>query len=711
LEFDGENDRVTIPDSEDLNFTEGFTLEAWVRPSEAKEWTALIAKEDLSEEASVPYSYVLFAEGEERPTAFIRKPGSGHQGIYGKEPLSINSWSYLVLTDNGEEINLFVDGELVSTQPSPPISAAEGPFQIAGNEVDGEYFKGRIDEIRLYDEPLGEAEIEKDGETAVEAPRDPEPTASYSFDEGTGETAYDSAGSHDGTIHGAKWTAGGKYGDALEFDGENDILTIPSSPKLEFNEAFTLEAWVYPQESRQFEAILTKETPEFFSYALEAGGWGAGVPEGIISPEGRVEKGLGASEELPTKAWSHLALAYDGENLRLYVDGVLVKSAAEPSPQGGEGPLQIGGTKVFGEYFKGRIDEVRLYGEVLGSAELESPQKRRGPSIKGKPEETWTLTADPGTWEGEEPIELAYQWERCTTSAGECTEIGGATAPTYEIASADLTMHLRVSVHATNNAGEAVASSTTTKAITKSAPWFSSEPSFTGTPEEGSELKIDLSKLHGSKPQDLTYTWERCYITCSPISGATTSTYTLATADTGTIIRARLTAANEEGKASSAVSPTKFVKSVKTKGAPAVSEPPLLGGLPSATDEIVSTEGVWAGAAPITTQVQWQRCDSKGESCEDIPEATEPSYGLTTEDVGTRLRTKVAATNGEGTTYELSNVTPEILPATNTVLIFSEPVPLEEVASAVAESKAKWLSFAVSGETSGYSLSTAKLRT
>jgi hypothetical protein len=42
----------------------------------------------------------------------------------------------------------------------------------------------------------------------------------------------DSAGNHDGRIHGTSWTEEGKDGSALEFDGEEDILTIPASKDL-----------------------------------------------------------------------------------------------------------------------------------------------------------------------------------------------------------------------------------------------------------------------------------------------------------------------------------------------------------------------------------------------------------------------------------------------------------------------------------------------
>lgn len=76
---------------------------------------------------------------------------------------------------------------------------------------------------------------------------------------GPSPVAEDLSGDHDASIHGAAWTAEGKYGSALEFDGENDLLTIPDSEALDFTEGFTLEAWVRPSEAHPWAPLFTKE--------------------------------------------------------------------------------------------------------------------------------------------------------------------------------------------------------------------------------------------------------------------------------------------------------------------------------------------------------------------------------------------------------------------------------------------------------------------
>ncbi len=54
---------------------------------------------------------------------------------------------------------------------------------------------------------------------------EPNLVAHWTFDEGSGTTAYDSAGSNDGTIYGAQWTSG-QIGGALSFDGYGDYVDL-----------------------------------------------------------------------------------------------------------------------------------------------------------------------------------------------------------------------------------------------------------------------------------------------------------------------------------------------------------------------------------------------------------------------------------------------------------------------------------------------------
>ena len=82
---------------------------------------------------------------------------------------------------------------------------------------------------------------------------------------------------------------------------------------------------------------------------------------------------LYGSAALPINAWSHIAATYDGATLRLYLNGTLVSSQARTGAIAtSTNPLQIGGDSIYGQFFQGAIDEVRIYNRALAQAEIQA---------------------------------------------------------------------------------------------------------------------------------------------------------------------------------------------------------------------------------------------------------------------------------------------------------------------------------------------------
>ena len=91
------------------------------------------------------------------------------------------------------------------------------------------------------------------------ADKDKGPVACWKFDEGTGETAKDSAGKNDGKLVNVKWVDG-KVGKAIELSGSNSYVEVPDAPALNPTGATTIEAWVKHKGKtfKDWEAILAK---------------------------------------------------------------------------------------------------------------------------------------------------------------------------------------------------------------------------------------------------------------------------------------------------------------------------------------------------------------------------------------------------------------------------------------------------------------------
>jgi hypothetical protein len=196
--------------------------------------------------------------------------------------------------------------------------------------------------------------------------------ASYGFDEASGATVADASGdANTGTIAGATRTASGRYGGALSFDGIDDQVTVPDAPSLDLTTGMTLEAWLYPTAggSSWRQAVL-KETRGGLAYGLYAFD-GGGRPAGFVHTGADV--GSSGGSALALNAWSHLAATYDGRALRVFVNGSQVdQRSLTGAMTTSSGALKIGGNAVWGEFFKGRIDNVRVYDRALTAADLKT---------------------------------------------------------------------------------------------------------------------------------------------------------------------------------------------------------------------------------------------------------------------------------------------------------------------------------------------------
>jgi len=89
------------------------------------------------------------------------------------------------------------------------------------------------------------------------------------------------------------------------------------------------------------------------------------------------------------------------------------------------------------------------------------------PVISGTPVVGQTLSTSTAGWSGTAPISYAYQWQRCTTS---CSNIGGATASSYTLSTADQNALVQVIVTARNTAGSLAATSLPVGPVTLPGP-------------------------------------------------------------------------------------------------------------------------------------------------------------------------------------------------------------------------------------------------
>ena len=196
--------------------------------------------------------------------------------------------------------------------------------------------------------------------------------AAYGFDTGSGTSAPDQSGTgNNGTLTNATWTTTSKYGQALAFNGTNASVTIPDTNSLDLTTGMTLEAWVHPTAlGSSYRTAIMKEQPGSMSYGLYADSSGPpAAPIGEVYING-YRDAIGTTQ-LPVNTWTHLATTYNGSVLALYVNGVQAgQLVVAGSLVASTGALKIGGNSIWGEWFQGEIDEVRIYNRALSASEI-----------------------------------------------------------------------------------------------------------------------------------------------------------------------------------------------------------------------------------------------------------------------------------------------------------------------------------------------------
>ena len=284
-----------------------------------------------------------------------------------------------------------------------------------------------------------------------------------------------------------------------------------------------------------------------------------------------------------------------------------------------------------------------------------APAVVAAPSIIGGATVGSTLTARPGSWSGPPPT-FAYAWQRCDTT-GACTLIDNATTSSYVLGGDDLDRTLRVEVTATNAGGTGSADSVATAPVAlPPPPSVVTVPSVSGDPVVGTTLTADAGSWSGPPPT-VAYAWQRCDTTgaCTPIDGATSTTYALDSEDVGRRIRVEVTATNAGGASTTDSNP---VGPVTLPPPPSVVTPPSVSGDATVGSTLIANPGSWSDPS-ATLSYAWQRCDASGV-CSGISQATGSTHTVATVDVGQRIRVEVTATNPGGASSADSAATASI---------------------------------------------------
>ena len=205
------------------------------------------------------------------------------------------------------------------------------------------------------------------------------PIAHWKLDDGTGFTAVDSEGGHDGKLVGGTWTTG-TLGGALDFNGSTDYVLVADDPNLDITKAITLMAWIKPN----------KVAIQYFLKKAISGSTDG--YELVLSSSGKVvfrlnQKSQGdtyridSATSYPTdgSTWMHAAATYDGTVQRLYINGIEeVSNPASITIGTNDTALGIGAQADGIRLYDGTMDDVRIYNRALSPTEITAAAGKGG---------------------------------------------------------------------------------------------------------------------------------------------------------------------------------------------------------------------------------------------------------------------------------------------------------------------------------------------
>ncbi|MFE4593512.1 LamG-like jellyroll fold domain-containing protein [Streptomyces laurentii] len=395
-----------------LNTGHSYSVSAWAKLPAA----GATGNRTVVSQSGTYYSpFYLSYEGAENAWSLrtsledVQAGNISEQRVLAKQPARLGEWAHLVAVYDAtaQQIRLYVNGALQGTDAAPKTWEAQGPVQVGraiwtGKQVD--YFPGDIDEVRLFERPVSDEEVQQMFRQR------PLITARWKLD-ATDPAAPTKTPDDSGTTNALTLSGGAKLGmgfmdSGLELDGVGGYASTPTVP-VDTSTSFTITGWAQAAATPgQEAAVVSAEGATQSAFALRfvpdaanpggLGRWEVALPDADTSTS--TVKRVANSAFTDVMEWNHLALVYDGfaKQARLYVNGSLQEFACSDADGDGASDdtgcedliswaedtltfkagksLQIGRAKTggtWGGYFPGVIDDVWAFQGALSDRQVE----------------------------------------------------------------------------------------------------------------------------------------------------------------------------------------------------------------------------------------------------------------------------------------------------------------------------------------------------
>lgn len=413
-QFDGVDDYINFGDSSEFRFTSSYSFSTWVYIEDVlgqNIGTILVKRNPNSpyNQYNLSVTSDIQFGGNGNTVQFLHKGDIMPTSRVLVSPNLTVGWHHIVLVQNGVDqiIKMYFDNVLVAT--TSYVNASEqalevlgNPFEIGGNIVANNHFKGKIDDVSIYQDTLSAAAV-----ADLYYQNDPVNclVAQYTFDN---SSIADVHGLRDANLGGASFGTdnAGNPNSCLKIDGSgsNQIPHIRHQV-IDPNNDFTVAYWVN---------VDSINTPDGFQYFVtsrlnEMGAEQGGLDMGINS-SGEFTCVLRTSTSAAiaavyspvqtTNEWHHIVAVRENDSLKFYVDNTLtgtdaIGAATMNFPDYWSlGAAYSSGPTIVRE-LSGRLDDIRFYCRALDATEISALNPLSTHKIASKQTIEWTAYPNP----------------------------------------------------------------------------------------------------------------------------------------------------------------------------------------------------------------------------------------------------------------------------------------------------------------------------
>lgn len=187
----------------------------------------------------------------------------------------------------------------------------------------------------------------------------------------------------------------------------SQYMSVPYGANLVFTTSMSISAWVNPGTvtmQRVCSRASTATATEIFGLDIYQQNarmiLGYSYRGGFLNTQTLYAENTCAGGSVPSGTWSHVVGTWDGANMRVYVNGVLVNTTARTAALlTSTNPLSIGAdwqsNMQVSEFFDGSMEDLRLYNRALSANEIQTMR-----TLRGSDGIQYGCTLSIGMWEG-----------------------------------------------------------------------------------------------------------------------------------------------------------------------------------------------------------------------------------------------------------------------------------------------------------------------